>query len=175
MSLPTSPRSVSDSQQATRPAARPSVPPAKLLSQASRLLRGGLRLEPSSDWLWAALGDAEAEEGPREFAWSRALQLNPKRAGVWASLGRLYARHGEGGGHLIMCWVLQHLRTMNAAWFTSCSYRARTHGKLDCHLALAHPIQTLILVNGSMFVYCSMSVYFGISVVPSSCQCLAGV
>ncbi len=35
--------------------------------------------------------------GVAEYCWSRCLQLNPRRAGVWAALGRLYATHGEGG------------------------------------------------------------------------------
>ncbi len=82
----------------SRPAA------ASLRSLAWRLAQGGLRLEPASDCLWptaGAVAGGEEEGGAaaaaaREFCWSRALQLNPKRAGTWAALGRMYAENGAG-------------------------------------------------------------------------------
>lgn len=39
---------------------------------------------------------AQRALGEAEVCMARALQLNPKRAGAWAALGRLYAVHGEG-------------------------------------------------------------------------------
>lgn len=56
-------------------------------------------LEPTSDFLWAALGRAAAaagDPGLAEHAWARSLQLNAKNALAWVQLGRLYARQGEG-------------------------------------------------------------------------------
>ncbi|KXZ49813.1 hypothetical protein GPECTOR_19g264 [Gonium pectorale] len=93
------------------------APPALLRRRALSLVRGGLRLEPVSDWLWATAGTiaaaaataapggvggvtdaaAAALAGAGEYCLSRSLQLNPRRAAVWAALGRLYASHGEGG------------------------------------------------------------------------------
>ncbi|EFJ47709.1 hypothetical protein VOLCADRAFT_91745 [Volvox carteri f. nagariensis] len=69
------------------------------------LARGGLRIDPTSDWLWscsgtiaaAAAADSPAMAAVAEYCYSRALQLNPRRAPMWAALGRLYAAHGEGG------------------------------------------------------------------------------
>ena len=92
---------------------------AALRRRALALARGGLRLDPTSDWLWgcAATIAAAAASGPlgddggggaagsaerasaaatAEYCYSRALQLNPRRAPLWAALGRLYAAHGEG-------------------------------------------------------------------------------
>ncbi|GIL65160.1 hypothetical protein Vafri_18951, partial [Volvox africanus] len=77
----------------------------RLRNRALALARGGLRLDPVSDWLWSCSGTiagAAATESPAmaaiaEYCYSRALQLNPRRAPVWAALGRMYATHGEGG------------------------------------------------------------------------------
>ena len=67
------------------------------LALSRRLVRGGLSLDPASDWLWAAAGAVEAADpAAREYCWSRALQLNPRRAGTWAALGRMYAQAGAG-------------------------------------------------------------------------------
>ena len=65
-----------------------------------RLVHGGLSLDPTSDWLWSAAGAVAGEEdlATREYCWSRALQLNPRRAGTWAALGRMYAQAGAGKG-----------------------------------------------------------------------------
>ena len=75
-------------------------PAASLLALSRRLVRGGLTLEPTSDWLWAAAGTVAGEDdpAPREYCWSRALQLNPRRAATWAALGRMYAQDGSGVG-----------------------------------------------------------------------------
>eukprot|EP00798_Chlamydomonas_sp_ICE-L_P028094 gene28094-31202_t len=58
---------------------------------AQRLVCGGLRLEPTSDWLWTCAGNVAPPEDPSraEYCWSRSLQLNPKRACTWARLGRM--------------------------------------------------------------------------------------
>lgn len=95
-------------QQQPQPAAV-----ATLQQGSVRAVRGGLRLLPASDWLWACAGafaaaGAEllraAQQGcadkalaEAEFCYSRALQLNPKRAATWTALGRLYARAAAGG------------------------------------------------------------------------------
>ncbi|GAX80151.1 hypothetical protein CEUSTIGMA_g7589.t1 [Chlamydomonas eustigma] len=97
-------------------------------SIALKMVQGGLRLEPSSDWLWALAGqvagqvesshhDKETGWGVREYCWIRALQLNPKRATTWAALSRMYALH-EAGALAQQC--LDHARshepTMVAVW-----------------------------------------------------------
>jgi len=45
-------------------------------------------LEPASPDLWACLGAAAPQPAVREYALSRALTLDPKRATCWAALGR---------------------------------------------------------------------------------------
>jgi hypothetical protein len=78
-------------------------------SSALRMVEGGLRLEPSSDWLWSLAGQVAVQyessspqhgQGAgwavREYCWMRALQLNPKRAANWAALSRMYALHEAG-------------------------------------------------------------------------------
>ena len=57
---------------------------------------GGLRLQPASPALWAALGNTEATPAAREQCLQRALQLDPRNAGAWTALGRLYAEHSHG-------------------------------------------------------------------------------
>jgi predicted Zn-dependent protease len=56
---------------------------------------GGLRLDPASPYLWSCLGACARAMATREYALSRALSLDPKRAGSWAALGRLYAETGQ--------------------------------------------------------------------------------
>ncbi|GIM10969.1 hypothetical protein Vretimale_14543, partial [Volvox reticuliferus] len=76
-----------------------------LRNRALALARGGLRIDPTSDWLWSCSGTIAAPaatESPTmaaaaEYCYSRALQLNPRRAPVWAALGRMYSAHGESG------------------------------------------------------------------------------
>ena len=58
---------------------------------------GGLRLNPESAALWAALGAADPEAAVREHCTARALALDPLAAPVWAGLGRLYAEHASDG------------------------------------------------------------------------------
>ncbi|KAG2492147.1 hypothetical protein HYH03_009638 [Edaphochlamys debaryana] len=83
--------------------------PSALRRRALALARGGLRLAPASDWLWGAAAtvaaagatgppaaDAAEMAGVAEYCYSRALQLNPRRAPLWAALGRLYAANGAG-------------------------------------------------------------------------------
>ena len=45
--------------------------------------------------MWAALGSTAASLGVREYALSRALQLDPKLVTAWTALGRLYTEAGE--------------------------------------------------------------------------------
>jgi tetratricopeptide (TPR) repeat protein len=66
---------------------------------AVRTARGGLRLAPASSWLWGVLAGAAASAGDpaaAEYAYSRALALDPKAAMLWVQLGRLYSRYGSG-------------------------------------------------------------------------------
>ena len=66
-----------------------------LLALAQRLVHGGLKLEPSPEWLWVcAWSVAEGSAASREYCWKRAMQINRKRAATWAALGRLYALKG---------------------------------------------------------------------------------
>jgi hypothetical protein len=73
-----------------------------LVSTAERALRAGLRADPASSRLWAALGAlpllgggeggaGQAVKPRREYALRRALALDPGCGGAWASLIRLYA------------------------------------------------------------------------------------
>lgn len=69
---------------------------------AVRTARGGLRLAPASSWLWGVLAGAAASAGDpaaAEYAYSRALALDPKAAMLWVQLGRLYSRCGSGERH----------------------------------------------------------------------------
>jgi hypothetical protein len=107
----------------------PQLASPSLRRRALGLARGGLRLAPLSDALWAAAGtvaaaaaSAEAADalagaaaagapppapadalaaapsaGPAELCLSRALHLNPRRAGCWVALARLYAAAGRPG------------------------------------------------------------------------------
>ena len=56
---------------------------------------GGLRMGPASPDLWACLGTCAASSSVREYALSRSLALDPKRAPCWAALGRLYTEAGH--------------------------------------------------------------------------------
>jgi superkiller protein 3 len=67
-----------------------------LAAAAERLLRGGLRLAPDLPALWTALGQAAAAPAVREYALTRALQLDPRSAPAWVSLARLYIDANEG-------------------------------------------------------------------------------
>ena len=87
------------------PAAAPAAAsplPSPLATLGRRLVRGGLRLAPTSDWLWSVAGVVAGADdlAGREYCWSRALQLNPKRAATWAALGRMYAQAGAGEGSI---------------------------------------------------------------------------
>lgn len=55
---------------------------------------GGLRVEPASAPLWAALGACAVAPAVREHALARALALDPKAAPAWVELGRLYCSNG---------------------------------------------------------------------------------
>lgn len=70
-------------------------PLASLRGRAERLLRGLLRVEPSSPELWHALGAATEDRAAKEYSLARALQLDPRRAPSWIALGRLYDDEGE--------------------------------------------------------------------------------
>ena len=54
----------------------------------------GLRADPASAPLWAALGACAVAPAVREYALARALALDPKAAPVWVVLGRLYCADG---------------------------------------------------------------------------------
>ncbi len=97
---------------------------AVLHARAGAIVRGGLRLAPSSGWLWACLGRVVGDPGKAEVAWGRALQLEPRDAITWAELGRLYSRNGAGGclscsaagaAPAIYCWQLAACHAMDDA------------------------------------------------------------
>ena len=60
----------------------------KPVTRAHSSCAGGLRLDPASPDLWSCLGACAESAGVREYAVSRALALDPKRARDWAALGR---------------------------------------------------------------------------------------
>ena len=66
------------------------------LTNGCHVCPGGLRLQPASPALWAALGNTEATPAAQEQCLHRALQLDPRNAGAWTALGRLYAEKGHG-------------------------------------------------------------------------------
>ncbi|KAL3133073.1 hypothetical protein ABBQ38_006975 [Trebouxia sp. C0009 RCD-2024] len=68
-----------------------------LRASAEALIRGGLRLEPSSAALWAGLGTCARGAPHQEYAFTRSLHLDPKCARTWAALGRLYMESGARG------------------------------------------------------------------------------
>lgn len=69
---------------------------ASLNAFPTALVKGGVRLSPSSGWLWSVLGNVTDDPATAEYAWSRALQLDPRDTMTWVQLGRLYSRHGAG-------------------------------------------------------------------------------
>ena len=107
-----------------------------LSTLGQKLARGGLAIEPSSDWLWSCAGsqhafamqlgshdDKEKNAAAAEYCYSRALSLNPRRAGTWAALGRLYSglvERGEGGPGAMAskCFEMarSHQPTLAATW-----------------------------------------------------------
>ena len=120
---------------------------------------GGLRLQPASPALWAALGNTEATPSAQEQCLHRALQLDPRNAGAWTALGRLYAEHGQGaqaGACLMQArshdpdapapWEAMGAMAgasttgellLNAAFNTACNacmvaYRKRVLGSIQC-------------------------------------------
>ena len=61
---------------------------------AERVVHGGLRLCPSSAWLWGVLGWVSKDPGVKEYGLVRSLQLNPQDARAWVLLGRFYSGMG---------------------------------------------------------------------------------
>ncbi|KAF8069413.1 SKI3 [Scenedesmus sp. PABB004] len=88
-------------QQLQPPGGAPGAPAAAIAAARSAAVstaRGGLRLAPTSAWLWGVLAGALAAAGDpaaAEYAYSRALALDPRAAATWVALGRLYSRHGS--------------------------------------------------------------------------------
>lgn len=56
---------------------------------------GSLRIEPASPQLWYALGTTSNNKDIKQYAFIRALQLDPKHTASWVSLGRLYMENKE--------------------------------------------------------------------------------
>lgn len=65
-----------------------------------------------------------------EYCYSRALQLNPKRAEIWAQLGRLYAAHGAGESLSILS-MLTCLRGGGLGMF-ECSMSQKNTSAFKC-------------------------------------------
>lgn len=56
---------------------------------------GSVCLQPTCAVFWALLGDSLSEMAQREYALSRALQLDPKLVTAWTLLGRMYVETGD--------------------------------------------------------------------------------
>ena len=69
----------------------------KWLKLCESLLRSAIRLEPQSVGLWESLGYAAQDLHVKEYALTRALQLNPKQVTAWVGLGNLYLTAGALG------------------------------------------------------------------------------
>ena len=59
------------------------------------MLAGGICVEPTNPSLWQGLGSCASNAAAKEYAFSRALQLDPKLVPAWCALARLYAEKGE--------------------------------------------------------------------------------
>jgi tetratricopeptide (TPR) repeat protein len=72
-----------------------------LSQQAERMLHAAIRASPTSSSTWAALGIVLPLHTPsfakKEYALSRALQLDPRNTTAWVALSRLYLSTGELG------------------------------------------------------------------------------
>jgi superkiller protein 3 len=72
-----------------------------LSQQAERMLHAAIRAFPTSSSTWAALGIVLPLYTPsfakKEYALSRALQLDPRNTTAWVALSRLYLSTGELG------------------------------------------------------------------------------
>ncbi|MEW5298865.1 MAG: hypothetical protein WDW36_001941 [Sanguina aurantia] len=147
-----------------------------LLSKSRHLLKHAIALEPAQPWLWSSLGTAAAA-GPSpdpalaELAWSRALQLNPRQADVWAQLGRAYAGAGEGAlAEQCFSSARGHDPTCVAAWegmgyAAGCSSRAWGD---DAHVDMMDAYQQALSLGGGLEAW--MWVGTGLSLGPSAPQ-----
>ncbi|KAI0915649.1 hypothetical protein AcW1_003803 [Taiwanofungus camphoratus] len=65
--------------------------------EAIRNFKEALRLEPSNDQYWTALGDATFESQPRtaQHAYIKALEIDGKNAMTWTNLGLLYLHNNN--------------------------------------------------------------------------------
>lgn len=52
-------------------------------------------MEPANPTLWQSLGSCASDAATKEYALSRALQLDSKLVPAWCALGRLYTQKGE--------------------------------------------------------------------------------
>lgn len=96
--------------------------------RAEQLLRGALRLEPSSSTLWTALGITARNYSVQEYALSRSLQLDPRESSTWVALARLYIETGEFD---LARKCLQHGRshdpTAASIWEAMAALESRQH------------------------------------------------
>ncbi|KAJ8488191.1 hypothetical protein ONZ45_g14045 [Pleurotus djamor] len=65
--------------------------------EANDALTRALKQDITNDLYWTTLGDLEFRDRPKvaQHAYVKALEVNPKNAGVWAKLGLLYLYHGD--------------------------------------------------------------------------------
>eukprot|EP00210_Caulerpa_lentillifera_P003646 g3481.t1 len=60
-----------------------------------KLVLGGLAIDSSSSELWCLLGTVQISPHEKEYAFSRALQLESSHVKSWVELARLYKTHGH--------------------------------------------------------------------------------
>ena len=82
----------------------------KLASKTERFLVGALNIHPESAKIWASLGVGARSFSTKEYALSRALQLDPRRVVAWVSLARLYIECKEKE---LAKQCLDHARSQN--------------------------------------------------------------
>lgn len=64
-------------------------------SFARKLILGGLKIDSSSAELWFLLGRLSVTPHEKEYAFSRALQLDSSHVRSWVELARLYKKHDQ--------------------------------------------------------------------------------
>ncbi|EMD32118.1 hypothetical protein CERSUDRAFT_119089 [Gelatoporia subvermispora B] len=69
----------------------------RIQQRATNRIKEALRLEPTNERYWAALGNAAFETQPRiaQHAYVRALELNSKDTSTWTNLGFFYLYHED--------------------------------------------------------------------------------
>ena len=74
---------------------QPLISAQRVPADAAFLHAGGIRTAPTDAHLWQALGNCALKLSTKEYALTRALQLDPKLVPAWCALARLYIDRGE--------------------------------------------------------------------------------